>query len=170
MNLTRRLCYYTHYEYTFSIFSRALQDERFHMCLAIRNLKINTTKREERGVRCTIEEQDLAHRCIEIISSEDYWYQKHDSECAGLGSLAAMSSGRTGALERQADGRRLEQGPRIGVLDAGNNTSTKWWLCCLHFYPRSCALSRRVRCPDISHHTVAYMLPLHSERNRHSLK
>jgi len=49
---------------------------------------------EERGVRCTIEEQDLAHRCIEIISSEDYWYQKHDSECAGLGSLAAMSSGR----------------------------------------------------------------------------
>lgn len=63
---------------------------------------------EERGVRCTIGEQDLAHRCIEIISSEDYWYQKHDCGCAGLGSLAAMSSGRTGALECQADGHRLK--------------------------------------------------------------
>ncbi len=63
---------------------------------------------EERGVRCTIEEQDLAHRCKEIISSEDYRYQKHDCECAGLGSLATISSGRTGASECQADGRRLE--------------------------------------------------------------
>ncbi len=74
----------------------------------LRNQHNQTFIVEERGVRCTIEEQDLAHRCKEIISSEDYWYQKHDCECAGLGRLAAISSGRTEALKCQADGRRLE--------------------------------------------------------------
>ncbi len=77
-----------------------------------------------------------------------------------------MSSGRTGALERQADGRRLEQGPRIGVLDAGNNTSQSGGYAASIFTPELCVIEKS----QISHQTVAYMLPWHSRRNRHSLK
>ncbi len=80
-----------------------------------------------------------------------------------------MSSGRTGALERQADGRRLEQGPRIGVLDAGNNTSQSGGYAASIFTPELCVIEKS-QMPDISHQTVAYMLPWRSRRNRHSLK